>query len=723
MPDSYAFFATAPRGMEPLLADELRALGAGGVAETRAGVAFSGPLATAYRVCLWSRVANRVLLSLATFAIASADDLYDGVLTIDWGEHMAVDGTLAVDFVSVGSPVTHTHFGALKVKDAVVDQFRERGGERPSVETTQPDVRINVFAHRNEATVSIDLSGDSLHRRGYREPGVQVGAPLKENLAAALLLRVGWPQIAAEGGSLVDPLCGSGTLPLEAALIAADIAPGLACGRPRPVWGFLGWRGHDPAVWAELVEEAVGRRAAGLPSAPPIIGYDNDAGAVAIALANVERTGLAGVVHIECRELATLERPANAEHGLVIANPPYGERLGESPAVEGVYTLLGERLRTRFTGWRAGVLAIDREIGRLTGLRARKVTTFYNGALQCSLLDFEISADRFMREGAPPPAFVRPPSEQAEMFANRLRKNLRHLGKQMRRTGVTCYRVYDADLPDYSMAIDIYEGFAHVQEYAPPPEIDPDKASARMDEAMLLIPQVLEIPAERVFLKVRRRQRGPAQYDRQATLGEFYVVHEADCSYYVNFSDYLDTGLFLDQRITRQLIHDECKGRRFLNLFGYTGTASVSAAKGGAASTTTVDLSSTYLDWTQRNFELNGLKRARNEVVRADCLEWIAKAKGSYDFILLDPPTFSNSKRMGQQTFDVQRDHADLINMTARRLLASGGTLFFAGNSRRFRLDREALAGYRLEDISKATLPADFARSARMHTVWRITAA
>jgi 23S rRNA (guanine2445-N2)-methyltransferase / 23S rRNA (guanine2069-N7)-methyltransferase len=723
MTDPHSFFATAPRGMEPLLADELRALGAGGVAETRAGVAFSGPLAIAYRVCLWSRVANRVLLSLKTFPIASADDLYDGVKTIDWSDHMAVESTLAVDFVSVGSPVTHTHFGALKVKDAVVDQFRERGGERPSVETTQPDVRINVFAHRNEATVSIDLSGDSLHRRGYREPGVQVGAPLKENLAAALLLRVGWPQIAAEGGSLVDPLCGSGTLPLEAALIAADIAPGLACGRPRPVWGFLGWRGHDPAVWAELVEEAVGRRAAGLPSAPPIIGYDNDAGAVAIALANVERTGLAGVVHIECRELATLERPANAEHGLVIANPPYGERLGESPAVEGVYTLLGERLRTRFTGWRAGVLAIDREIGRLTGLRARKVTTFYNGALQCSLLDFEISADRFMREGAPPPAFVRPPSEQAEMFANRLRKNLRHLGKQMRRTGVTCYRVYDADLPDYSMAIDIYEGFAHVQEYAPPPEIDPDKASARMDEAMLLIPQVLEIPAERVFLKVRRRQRGPAQYDRQATLGEFYVVHEADCSYYVNFSDYLDTGLFLDQRITRQLIHDECKGRRFLNLFGYTGTASVSAAKGGAASTTTVDLSSTYLDWTQRNFELNGLKRARNEVVRADCLEWIAKAKGSYDFILLDPPTFSNSKRMGQQTFDVQRDHADLINMTARRLLASGGTLFFAGNSRRFRLDREALAGYRLEDISKATLPADFARSARMHTVWRITAA
>jgi 23S rRNA (guanine2445-N2)-methyltransferase / 23S rRNA (guanine2069-N7)-methyltransferase len=721
--DTYDFFATAPRGMEPLLADELRVLGAGGVAETRAGVAFTGPLAIAYRVCLWSRVANRVLLSLATFAIASADDLYDGVQTIDWSDHLVVDGTLAVDFISVGSPITHTHYGALKLKDGVVDQFRERSGVRPSVETTRPDVRINVFAHRDTATVSIDLSGESLHRRGYREPGVQVGAPLKENLAAALLLRVGWPQIAAAGGSLVDPLCGSGTLPLEAALIAADIAPGLACGVPRPAWGFLGWRGHDGAAWDALVDEAIGRRAAGLPAAPPIIGYDHDARAVAIALANAGRAGLAGVVHIERRELAALERPARAEHGLVIANPPYGERLGDSPAVEGVYTLLGERLRTRFTGWRAGVLAADREIGRLTGLRARKVTTFYNGALQCSLLDFEISEERFLRGGARPPPAARAASPQAEMFANRLRKNERHLGKQMRRTGVTCYRVYDADLPDYSLAIDIYEGFAHVQEYAPPPEIDSGKAAARLEEAMLLIPQVLEIPAERVFLKVRQRQRGAAQYDRQATLGEFYIVHEGDCGYLVNFSDYLDTGLFLDQRITRQLIREECKGRRFLNLFGYTGTASVNAAKGGAASTTTVDLSRAYLDWAQRNLELNGLKPARNELVRADCLEWIAEAGGSYDFILVDPPTFSNSKRMGRQTFDVQRDHADLIGMTARRLLAPGGTLLFATNSRRFRLDQEALAGYRLEDLSKATLPADFARSPRMHTVWRITAA
>lgn len=318
--------------MEPLLADELRALGAGGVAETRAGVAFSGPLTTAYRVCLWSRVANRVLLSLATFAIASADDLYDGVQTVDWSDHLAVDGTLAVDFISVGSPITHTHYGALKVKDGVVDQFRQRSGVRPSVETTRPDVRINVFAHRDAATVGIDLSGESLHRRGYREPGVQVGAPLKENLAAALLQRVGWPQIAAAGGSLVDPLCGSGTLPLEAALIAADIAPGLACGVPRPAWGFLAWRGHDGDAWAALVAEAIERRAAGLPAAPPIIGYDHDAGAVAIALANVGRADLAGVVHIERRELAALERPARAEHGLVIANPPYGERLGESSA-------------------------------------------------------------------------------------------------------------------------------------------------------------------------------------------------------------------------------------------------------------------------------------------------------------------------------------------------------------------------------------------------------
>lgn len=246
------FFATAAKGIEPLLADELRALGAADVKEERAGVGFAGPLLLAYRVCLWSRLAQRVLLPLSTFHADDEHELYFGVAAIDWAEHLDPTRTLAVDFVSVQSVVTHTRFGAQKSKDAIVDQFRKRQKERPSVDVKQPDVRINIFAHRREMTVSLDLSGDSLHRRGYRTPGEQVQAPLKETLAAAILVKAGWAEVAAAGGSVVDPLCGSATLPIEAALIACDIAPGLT----RERFGFLGWKQHDADGWAGLVEEA-----------------------------------------------------------------------------------------------------------------------------------------------------------------------------------------------------------------------------------------------------------------------------------------------------------------------------------------------------------------------------------------------------------------------------------------------------------------------------------
>ena len=316
------FFATAARDLEPLLAGEIAALA--GEAQTagetpadaavhaeHGGVAFEGPLSLAFRVCLWSRVAQRVLLPLATFAAADADELYAGVGEIDWSEHLDVDGTLAVDFVVVKSHLAHTQFGAQRVKDAIVDQFRERTGVRPSVDLARPDLRVNLFVQRDMATVSVDLSGDSLHRRGYREPGEQVAAPLKETLAAAILLRAGWPAIAAQDGSVVDPLCGSGTLPIEAALIACDVAPGAL----RDSWGFLTWKGHDAAAWSALVAEAGRRREAALArlraagALPLAFGYDSDRRAIALARDNVRRAGLDGVVHVERRELSELAPP------------------------------------------------------------------------------------------------------------------------------------------------------------------------------------------------------------------------------------------------------------------------------------------------------------------------------------------------------------------------------------------------------------------------------
>lgn len=725
MNDPSAFFATTPKGIEALLAAELRRLGAASVRETRAGVAFEGDLAVAYRACLWSRLANRILLPVARFAAASPEELYAGVQTIAWDQHLSADASLAIDFTASQSRITHSHYGALKAKDAIVDQFRDRHGRRPDVQRERPALRINIYLHKDEATVSIDLSGESLHRRGYRSEAM--AAPMKENLAAAVLLRAGWPDVARAGGPLLDPLCGSGTLLIEGALMAADIAPGLT----RNYFGFLGWRGHDAALWQALTEEAAARRNVGLTQLPAITGYDADRQAVRAANDNIARAGLGSTIQVERRELGDCV-PPHARHpapGLLVTNPPYGERLGEVSELQYLYAHLGEQIKARFQGWQAAVFTGNPELGKRMGLRARKIYSLYNGALECKLLCFAVTPQWFVTPRAttaPQAVSDAPLSPGAEMFANRLRKNLKHLGKWAKREDIACYRLYDADMPEYAVAVDLYEGehrWVHVQEYQAPKDIDPAKAEARLQEALSAIPQVLEIPRAQLFLKVRRRQKGQAQYEKLAAERQFHEVREGGLRFLVNFTDYLDTGLFLDHRPTRAKLRELAKGKHFLNLFAYTGTATVYAAAGGAATTTSVDMSRTYLDWARNNLALNGYSDARHHYIQADCLEWIKKAareKKRYGLIFLDPPSFSNSARM-DNTFDVQRDHVALLTATAR-LLAPNGVLIFSNNLRSFKLDQDGLAGLHAEDITRATIPEDFARKLRIHNCWKITA-
>lgn len=709
------FFATAPSGVAALLAGELRALGAQSVVERPAGATFSGDLEAAYRACLWSRTAARVLLPLTEFAADDADAIYAAARDVAWEEHLAPEGTLAVECAAAPGTAIHTRFAALRVKDAVADRFRALRGVRPSVDVERPDLRIHLHLRKGWATVSIDLSGTGLHRRGYRGSGM--AAPLKENLAAAILLRAGWPETAAAGGALVDPMCGSGTLPIEAAMIAADVAPGLL----RPYYGFLGWAGHDARLWERLLAEARERRAAGRARLPAIVGYDADAAAVRAAIDNVERAELRGCVHIERRALSACEAPRGAGPGLVVVNPPYGRRLGTPARLGPLYAELGALLRRRFPDWRAAVFTADTELARRIGRRAQRVHTLYNGPIECRLLQFAAAPP------GPGPTASAAGGEGAEMFANRLHKNLKRLERWARREGVHCYRLYDADLPEYAVAVDLYAGaagrWAHVQEYQAPASVDPAKAGVRLQDALAAIRAVLELPDGALFLKVRRRRKGREQYEKLDASGRFETVEEGGLRFLVNFSDYLDTGLFLDHRPTRALIRAAAKGARFLNLFGYTGAASVYAAAGGAARTVTVDLSHTYLDWARRNLELNGCTGPRHRLVHADCLEWLRRPDppGPYDLIFLDPPTFSASKRM-RATFDVQRDHAALIR-DAVRLLAPGGALLFSCNLRRFRLDTEVLADLRIEDLTRATIPPDFARNPRIHQCWRISKA
>jgi 23S rRNA (guanine2445-N2)-methyltransferase / 23S rRNA (guanine2069-N7)-methyltransferase len=309
------------------------------------------------------------------------------------------------------------------------------------------------------------------------------------------------------------------------------------------------------------------------------------------------------------------------------------------------------------------------------------------------------------------------------MFGNRLRKNLTRVETWAKREDVSCFRVYDADMPEYAFAIDLYgndQRWACVQEYAAPATVSQEAARGRRDEALAVLPEVLGLPQERVVLRVRRRQRGGDQYEKVDEQGEFHTVREGRYRFLVNFTDYLDTGLFLDHRITRRRIGELAAGRTFLNLFAYTGTATVCAAGGGAISSTTVDMSRTYLDWARRNLELNGLAGPQHGFVQADCLAWLEEqgheARRRYGLVFVDPPTLSRSKRMTRE-FDVQRDHPHLLESCAR-LLEPGGCIVFSNNFQKFRLDPSLPDRFEIEDLSRATLPEDFARNPRVHVCY-----
>ncbi len=725
----FTLFAASPLGIAPITADELRAFGVTELREERAGVAFQGDADHALRALLWLRTASRLVLRLFTCAAGDADALYAGVRGYPWPEVFGVGSTFAVEVTaSERSAVRHTQFAGLRVKDAVADRFRADIGERPSVDPAAPDVLIHVHLRGEEAAVGLDLARGRLHERGYRPRGAP--APLRENLAAALLLRAGWVEVAARGGAFLDPMCGSGTLPVEAALIAADIAPGLL----RKDGGPVGWTGFDASAWQQLQDEAEARRKTGLARLPPVLGFDRDPRAVALARESVVSAGLQAYIRIEHWALDQLRIAPEiaATRGLLLTNPPYGERLGEESALAGTYAELGKLMIERLDGWQAGVLTGNPKLGQHLGLRAFRSHVFFNGPIECQLLRFRIA-----------PEVQRGPRSHAEVdgvltaarffndsegagdvagFANRLRKNAKHLARWAAREGVTSYRLYDADLPEFALAIDRYQNadtgevWAHVQEYAPPKSLDPQLARARLRSAMRALPETLGVPPEQVILKVRERQRGKAQYERLAQRGEFVPVTEGGCRLLVNLTDYLDTGLFLDHRPVRTMIQAQAKGKRFLNLFCYTATATVHAARGGAVATTSVDLSSTYLEWAGRNLAENGLSGTRHRLVRADCLQWLEDAaarSARFDLILLDPPTFSNSKRM-QGVLDIQRDHATLVR-AAMRLLDRGGLLIFSNNFRKFRLDAALLEEFAVEDIGPRTIPPDFARNAAIH--------
>lgn len=714
----YNYFATTPLNLEDLLVSELKSFGAYDTKSVKAGVHFSGTLETAYRVCLWSRIANRILFPIKEFSTESKDQLYSCIKMIKWENIISPEDSFAVSARVSQSEIGNERYAALLVKDALVDYFRDLTGKRPDVEKNQPKVQLNLHIHKNQATISLDLSGDSLHRRGYRLDGSS--ASLKENTAAAILYRSDWPEIARRGGAFVDPMCGGATLPIEAALMAGDIAPGLY----RTYFGFYGWLKHDADLWEDLWDEAESRREKGLNIIPAITGYDQDGKIIPRAFENIKRAGLSGIVHVEKRELSALRKNDTwIAPGLITVNPPYGERLGEIENLRSLYRSMGDIFKERFPSWKVSMITSSSELSKSTGLRADKINTIYNGTIKCILARFSLASSDSVNRPAEKKE-VKPLEERFDSsvmaFVNRIIKRKKHLAKWAKRSEISAYRVYDADLPDYNVAVDVYENqWVLVQEYAPPREIEQELADKRVKEIMTVLPEVFQVDRSKIFFKTRRKQKGNAQYTRFSKEGKREVIHEQGSRFWVNFTDYLDTGIFLDHRIVRSMIKDMAQNKKFLNLFCYTGTATVYAASGGAKSTVSVDSSKTYIDWARDNMALNGFGERKHRYITEDCFTFLKNSRDRFDLIFLDPPTFSNTKS-SRSTFDIQRDHVALIKMTVARL-EKGGTLIFSNNYRKFKIDLKAFDKLNIKEISDSTISEDFKRNRRIHRSWIIS--
>ena len=642
-------FATTARGFEELLKSELTELGAQDAKVAQGGVHYWADDETLYRTLLWSRLSSRILLPIVQAKVFSDLDLYSAVVGVNWLDYFDEKVHFFVDFNGTNQEIRHTQFGAMRVKDGIVDYFERHGRARPNVDKEQPDIRIHAYLNRDDVVLSLDLSGDALHMRGYREDTGK--APLRETLAAAIVLRSGWQR----GTPLVDPMCGSGTLLIEAAQMEAQIAPQLY----RLHWGFDFWQGHNQAAWEKVKKAALALAEAEKQreNPPHFYGFDLDHRVLQKAKQNAKNAGVAHLMQWQQGDVAAIKNPSPNVAGTVICNPPYGERLGTTPALIALYSVFGQRLKQQFTGWNASIFSGEPSLLDCLRLRSHRQFKAKNGPLDCVQKNYQIAERTEQSAVEDALEFDRTSSVTPEVavdFANRLQKNIKKIEKWAKQQGLDAYRLYDADLPEYNLAVDRYADHIVVQEYAAPKNIDENKARQRLLDAVNATLQVTGIETNKLILKVRQKQKSTNQYEKLANKGEYFYVNEYGAKLWVNLTDYLDTGLFLDHRLTRKMLGEMAQGKDFLNLFAYTGSATVHAALGKAKSTTTVDMSNTYLNWAEQNLLLNDIEGKQHKLIQADCLQWLAKCDRQFDLIFVDPPTFSNSKRM-EDSWDVQR--------------------------------------------------------------------
>ena len=697
--------ASCAFGLEALVARELQARGYETQTTGPGQIEFSGDWSDIARANLWLRTADRVSVVVADFHCDDFDTLFEATKQIDWRSLLSQDAKIHVTGSSVKSQLSSVPAVQRTVKKAIVASLLGSTSDRLAEDG--PLYRVHIGLRKDQARLTIDTTGPSLHKRGYRE--ISTKAPLKETLAAALVQLSFWnPE-----RPLIDPFCGGGTILIEAALIGRNLAPG-----QNRSFSCEAWSTCPSDVWEQARLEARAECIERLPQR--LIGTDIHAGALSLARRNADVAGVADEIHFQVRPFAKLS--SKQEHGCIITNPPYGDRL-DPVELQSLYESMPIVLRNLPT-WSYFILTAFPRFERLIGKSADRRRKLYNGRIECTYYQFHGPPPRPSAERDTDilPIFggvTSKDNEQAEIFANRLKKRARHLRRWPTRRGITCYRIYERDIPEIPLVVDRYEDHLHIVEFERPHERDLARHADWLELMRITAANTLEVPLDNVVLKSRMRQAGLEQHEKLNDTGEEIVVREDGLEFLVNLTDYQDTGLFLDHRAARKMIRDLSEGQRVLNLFAYTGAFSVYAAAGQAREIVTVDWSHTYLDWARRNIERNNLLRPAYQFERDDTRQFLQglDPDRQFDIIVCDPPTFSNSKRT-DDVWSVQEDHAELIRMLLLNL-APDGRIFFSSNYRRFKLDEDALRGAVAQEITKQTVPEDF-RNQRVHRSWWI---
>lgn len=722
------FFVTSAQNQNDIISEEASKAGCTSIKPFPGGVEFTADLKAAYTFCITTRVATRVLLGLyEEDGIESSDDLYAASANIPWEDWVNPSLTFSVtETVKHTEWLHNSHFAAIRLKDAIVDRIRSKfNQERPVVDTENPDVTFHIHLDDGHLYWYVDFSGRALYKRGYRRGETE--AVLAEYLASAVLYRSDWRRAMAADPTkvpvLLDPFCGSGTLAIEAALAATDTAPGIVT--PGRTFAFQKLPIHDEKIWQGCLDEAKAKAEEGRKKDIHIYAWDIDKKAVNIAKGNAKAAGMDSFISFGVQDFTDITKDdVPSSEGYIVTDPPYGIRMDTDEPIELLYRKMGEQFSNLFGGWHISVLCGDQRLLSYIDMKPDRTNTISNGGIPCQLAHYyvfneqeraDMTAKAIQRKAE---RLAAPLSPGAQMAYNRLKKNLDALNPRMAEQGVTCYRIYDADMPEYSAAIDMYEKtYISLQEYEAPPEIPEEDVKRRLDELVDATERATGIDRERIYVKQRSIQSGKSQYIKFADTSKYYIVHENGGSYLVNFTDYLDTGLFLDHRPIRAKIAELSSGKRFLNLFCYTGSATVQAAKGGAISTVSVDSSSTYLDWAQQNMRLNGFTGMNHFFYRSDCMQFLYDTYDRYDVIFCDPPTYSNSKN--RSSFELQRDHVDLLK-AAMMHLDMQGVLIFSGNYRKFTLAPFLYDDYDIEDITRETIGDDFSRDPKIHFCYTI---